>query len=180
MGTQLFYIITYNYIDSKRFNGGSVWESNPPCPFVTGNTGFEVREGHQSPIHSRMILYRITHKVDQREMKVDHYSWGKIVIDGNTYTSDVIIYPGRVDASWWRKEGHTLHAEDLKEAIAANPEAVIIGTGALGVMKVPKETITHLESRGIHVHIERTGKAVDLFHALQKERKVIAALHLTC
>jgi len=34
-------------------NGGSVWESNPPCPFVTGNTGFEVQEGHQNPMHSR-------------------------------------------------------------------------------------------------------------------------------
>ena len=33
-------------------NGGNVWESNPPCPLVAGNTGFEVQEGHQSPIHS--------------------------------------------------------------------------------------------------------------------------------
>ncbi len=34
-------------------NGGSVWESNPPSPLVTGNTGFEVQEGHQNPIHSQ-------------------------------------------------------------------------------------------------------------------------------
>ncbi len=40
-------------------NGGSVWESNPPCPFVTGNTGFEVQEGHQNPMHSLMIEYNI-------------------------------------------------------------------------------------------------------------------------
>ncbi len=40
-------------------NGGSVWESNPPCPFVTGNTGFEVQEGHQNPMHSLMIKYNI-------------------------------------------------------------------------------------------------------------------------
>jgi hypothetical protein len=41
----------------KRFDlifGGSVWESNPPCRLLAGNTGFEVREGHQSPIHSLM------------------------------------------------------------------------------------------------------------------------------
>jgi len=47
---------------NQKFNGGSVWESNPPCPFVTGNTGFEVRERHQSPIHSRVINYRIPYK----------------------------------------------------------------------------------------------------------------------
>jgi hypothetical protein len=160
--------------------GGSVWESNPPCPFVTGNTGFEVRERHQSPIHSRVIQYRITHQEDEREMKIDHYSWGKIIIDGNAYTSDVIIFPDRVNASWWRKEGHSLYVEDLKDVIAANPESVVIGTGALGAMKVPKETVEHLESRGISVHVEKTGNAVELFQRLQKGKKVIAALHLTC
>jgi hypothetical protein len=34
-------------------NGGSVWELNPPSPLVVGNTGFEVQEGHQNPIHSQ-------------------------------------------------------------------------------------------------------------------------------
>ena len=37
-------------------NGGSVWESNPPCPLVVGNTGFEVQEGHQNPIHSQIHI----------------------------------------------------------------------------------------------------------------------------
>jgi hypothetical protein len=113
-------------------------------------------------------------------MKIDHYSWGKIMIDGNTYTSDVIIFPDRVNASWWRKEGHSLHVEDLKEVIAEKPDAVVIGTGALGAMKVPKETIAYLESRGISIHAERTGNAIELFQKLQKDEKVIAALHLTC
>ena len=29
--------------------GGNVWESNPPRMVLAPNTGFEVREGHQSP-----------------------------------------------------------------------------------------------------------------------------------
>ena len=45
--------------NSLNLNGGSVWESNPSCPFVTGNTGFEVQEGHQNPMHSRGIQYSI-------------------------------------------------------------------------------------------------------------------------
>jgi len=47
-------------------------------------------------------------------------------------------------------------------------------------MRVPKETTTQLESKGIRVHALRTGKAVDLFNELQKGPTVIAALHLTC
>jgi len=113
-------------------------------------------------------------------MKIEHYSFGKITIDGQTYTSDVIIYPDRIDASWWRKEGHNLQPEDLKDIVNANPNALIIGTGAFGVMRVPKETIAYLESKGIKVHAMRTGKATGLFNDLQKNTIVMAALHLTC
>jgi hypothetical protein len=113
-------------------------------------------------------------------MKIEHYSFGKITIDGKTYTSDVIIYPGRVNSSWWRKEGHNLQVVDLSDVINAKPEVLIVGTGASGLMNVPKETISHLESRGIKVHVAPTEKAVELFNKLQKDKLVIAALHLTC
>ncbi len=113
-------------------------------------------------------------------MKIEHYSFGKIVIDGKTYTSDVIIYPGRVDASWWRKEGHYLQAVDLADIINAKPDLLIVGTGFSGVMAVPDETITFVGSKGIEIRVERTGKAVELYNIMRKERTVIAALHLTC
>jgi hypothetical protein len=114
-------------------------------------------------------------------MKIEHYSFGSITIDGKTYTSDVIIYPGRVDSSWWRKEGHNLQVVDLVDVINAKPQVLVIGTGSSGAMRVPKGTISHLESRGIEVHAERTGKAVELFNKIQgKDKIVIAALHLTC
>ncbi len=114
-------------------------------------------------------------------MKIDAYSFGRIVIDGREYTSDVIIYGNRVDASWWRKEGHELHPEDIIDALKEQPDILVIGTGYAGVMKAPKKTIEYITSQGIDVKIERTGKAVELFNALQgKNKSVIAALHLTC
>ena len=113
-------------------------------------------------------------------MEIEHYSFGKITVDGQTYTSDVIIYPDKINSSWWRKEGHNLHVDDLKDVIEAEPEVLIVGTGYFGVMKVPKETISNLESKGIAVHVERSGKAVELFNKLQRDKKVTAALHLTC
>ncbi len=51
-------------------------------------------------------------------MNIEHYSFGKIIINGKTYTSDVIIYPEKVDSSWWRKQGHSLYIDDLKDVIA--------------------------------------------------------------
>ncbi|MFQ5909498.1 MAG: hypothetical protein ACE5IJ_02115 [Thermoplasmata archaeon] len=48
---------------------------------------------------------------------IDSYEFGRIVIDGNEYRSDVIIDSDGVDAGWWRKEGHSLCAEHLRKAI---------------------------------------------------------------
>ena len=125
-----------------------------------------------------MIKYR--KRKDIYNMRIEYYSFGRIIIDGKTYTSDVIIYPGRVDSSWWRKEGHNLNIVDLTDVINAKPEVLVIGTGSPGLMKVPKETISHLESKGIKVHVALTEKAVEVFNKLQKNKVVIAALHLTC
>ncbi len=114
---------------------------------------------------------------------IDAYRFGKMVVQGKTYTSDLIIYPDRVDVSWWRIEGHLLHPEDLKEILKAKPAVLIIGTGASGVMKVPKELVKQLEEKNIKVYVEKTGKAVEIFNSLDKSdksRDVIAAFHLTC
>ena len=113
-------------------------------------------------------------------MKIEHYSFGKITIAGETYTSDVIIYPEKVDSAWWRKDGYKLHIEDLQDVLKANPAVVVVGTGFFGIMKVPEETVTFLESKGIEVRAARTGKAVEVFNTFQTGKKVIAALHLTC
>ncbi|NJD55582.1 MAG: hypothetical protein FIA94_04155 [Nitrospirae bacterium] len=113
-------------------------------------------------------------------MRIEHYSFGRISIDGTLYTSDVIIYPDRVDASWWRKEGHYLQKVDLADIVAAGPELLIVGTGAHGVMAVPDSTIAYLSSHNIALLAEKTDKAVELFNNQPPGKKVIAALHLTC
>ncbi len=112
-------------------------------------------------------------------MKIDSYSFGRIVINGKAYTSDVIIYPGRVDGAWWRREGHLLQREDLAEALKAKPEVLVIGTGYSGVMRVPRELVEQIARQGIAVKVERTSKAVEVYNELEGA-KTVAALHITC
>jgi hypothetical protein len=38
--------------------------------------------------------------------RIDHYEFGRIVVDGREVTNDLIILPGRVVRNWWRQEGH--------------------------------------------------------------------------
>ncbi|UCF13825.1 MAG: Mth938-like domain-containing protein [Thermoplasmatales archaeon] len=111
---------------------------------------------------------------------IDSYSFGRIVIDGKTYTSDIILYPDRVDDGWWRKSGHLLQKEDLKDIIEYNPEILIVGTGTYGLMNVLDETKQFLELKEIELKAEETGKACKIYNELKEKRKVVAALHLTC
>lgn len=113
-------------------------------------------------------------------MTIESYQFGNITIGGKTYTSDVIIYPDRVDSSWWRKQGHRLSIEDLKGIMEAEPEVLVVGMGSPGLMQVPPETRDYIEARGIELVVEPTDKAWKTYNRLKDSRKVVAALHLTC
>ena len=114
-------------------------------------------------------------------MNIAGYRFGRIDIDGRTYTSDVIITPERVIDGWWRKQGHALAVADLDDVVAARPDVLVIGTGYFGRMSVPQGTRRYLEAQGIQVRDARTGEAVHDFNQLQEESgRVVAALHLTC
>jgi len=112
-------------------------------------------------------------------MKIDDYSFGRIVINGTVYTKDVIILPERVFHPWWRKEGHYLHWEDLQEVLSSSLDVLYIGKGYSGVMQVPQELIQRLQSRGLEVIVDRTAEIVRKFNSDQRYLKA-AALHLTC
>ncbi|MDD8020998.1 MAG: Mth938-like domain-containing protein [Acidobacteriota bacterium] len=110
---------------------------------------------------------------------MESYSFGRMVIDGRAYTSDLIIVGGEVFPNWWRKEGHRLQPEDLKTITERQPEVLVIGTGAHGIMSVPAETLKYLEEAGIEVISQPTGEAAETFNQIT-DRKKAAAFHLTC
>lgn len=113
-------------------------------------------------------------------MQIDFYAFGRIVIEGREYTTDVIIFPKRVDSAWRRKEGHRLSVEDMRGVIEADAETVVIGTGAVGEMVVPPDVIAHLEALRIRVIVLRTTEAVETYNRILGSGRVVAALHLTC
>ena len=117
------------------------------------------------------------HDKRNHKMKIDQYSFGNIVINGRKYTSDVIVFPDRVSANWWRKEGHKIHIDDLKEVVKEKPKKVIIGTGASGMVVVPADVKEKLKEEGIEIEIIKTEEACRRFNA---EEGIVAALHLTC
>ena len=45
--------------------------------------------------------------------KIESYRFGQIVIDGESYSNDVIIFPDHVKQNWRRNSGHNLVTDDL-------------------------------------------------------------------
>ena len=114
-------------------------------------------------------------------MNIDDYRFGRIIIDGRPYTSDVIVFPHRVKDGWWRNEGHELCPADLWEVVQEKPEVLVVGTGKPGLMRVPPRTEEYLEKQGIKLIIGRTAEACQTFNQLcSSGERVVAALHLTC
>jgi len=112
---------------------------------------------------------------------IESYKFGEIIINGKKYNSDLIIFEDSIYDSWWRKEGHNLCIDDIKEIIDKKPDILIIGTGCFGLMKVTQKLIENIKSSGIkQVIVKKTGEACTEYNKLYKTNNVIAAFHLTC
>jgi hypothetical protein len=112
--------------------------------------------------------------------RVESYAFGRMVVDGEKHTNDLILLPDRVEGNWWRNEGHRLSADDLDPVFDAEPDVLVVGTGANGVMDVPRETREAITDAGIELRIAKTGEAWRTYNDLQDERRAAGAFHLTC
>jgi hypothetical protein len=117
---------------------------------------------------------------DGGPIRIERFCFGEILIDGDRYTDDLIVFEHRVRPSWWRKTGHLLQLDDLAEALAAEPEALIVGTGTQQCLKVAPQVVAHTNKAGIELLAFDTRTACQTFNHLRGKRRIVAVLHLTC
>jgi hypothetical protein len=111
--------------------------------------------------------------------RLERYSFGRLTVDGQEHTRDLIVLPDRVVSDWWRREGHSLAMEDLDEVRDELPGRLVLGIGAHGQLRPDPAVIAELERRGVQVECLPTDAAVRRYGELD-ERATAAALHLTC
>jgi hypothetical protein len=111
---------------------------------------------------------------------IESYRFGAVVINGQEYQEDLMLFADRVVPHWWRKEGHLLQLEDLKEALADPPEVLIVGAGSQQGLQVAQEVVTQTRQLGIELLVFDTRTACRTFNELVPRRRVVAVLHLTC
>ena len=111
--------------------------------------------------------------------RIEEYSFGHVVVDGEEHSRDVIVLPKRVVGNWWRRDGHSLVIEDLDDVLDELPERLIVGCGANGRLHPHPSVLEALAGRGIEVEALRTEEAVRRYEE-SNPAKTAAALHLTC
>jgi hypothetical protein len=112
---------------------------------------------------------------------ITDFSFGKIVIKGQTYGDDIKIINGQVIAGWWRKRGHRVDIQDVADILGSRPDILIIGKGSPGLMKTTASLREYLSACHVELIEKKTTKAIKVFNQLfQEGRKVAAGFHITC
>ncbi len=112
---------------------------------------------------------------------IEHWVFGKIVVDGTSYSSDIKIVRGKVISDWWRRNGHLIKEDDVEDILAAHPNVLVIGKGDPGLMKISPQLRESLINSGIKLIEEKTPQAIDIFNRLSTEGKNVAAgFHISC
>jgi hypothetical protein len=111
--------------------------------------------------------------------RIEDYEFGRVKVDGQHETKDVIVLPERVVRNWWRAHGHELVLADLERVLEELPARLIVGTGAYGRLQPDPGALTELRRRGVEVEALPTAEAVARYNELDPAAAA-AALHLTC
>jgi len=120
-------------------------------------------------------------EIKQEVIMIEKYTSGLIVVNNKTYHQDLKIIQGQVVDNWWRKTGHLVDVNDMKDVLDASPDIVVIGTGYAENMRVSEDLTSETRHRDIKLVAEDTYKAVQTFNELfSKGKNVSGVFHLTC
>jgi len=121
----------------------------------------------------------------QRSPRITRISWGRIEIEGIGSGRDFKLWPGGGRAWDWNETGtrHDLGIQpaDVDELIENGSQVVVLSRGMALRLETCPETITHLESQGMAIHVEETKRAVEVYNQLADGGEMVGGLfHSTC
>jgi hypothetical protein len=116
-------------------------------------------------------------------MRISHFAFGVLEIDGVSYEHDVVIDRGEIQKrkkkaskKFRDRFGHT--PLSLEENIPWECSRLVIGTGAYGRLPIMDDVKREADERGVKLIVLPTAEAIEV---LQKNSsKTNAVLHVTC
>jgi len=116
---------------------------------------------------------------------IESAEFGRIIINGQEYKHDIIIYPsGKIEKrkKWLSKKkhgtSHKLDPDELGEYLKEDFDVLLVGTGIYGLLSLLSESKALVRDKEI---IEKpTKEAAELFNELKSKKRVLAIFHVTC
>lgn len=105
--------------------------------------------------------------------RIDSYQNGIIIINGESYSSSVIVTPDKVISEWGPDNHNDLASQHIIQITSLNPEIIIIGTGQHTIQLDHVLLIPMLDA-GIGYEIMDTGAACRCYNLLMGEGRKVA------
>lgn len=118
-------------------------------------------------------------------VQFDSTTFGSVTINGKKF-GDVLVVDEQViprEKDSLRKifgTSHAISGEELKKLLKGDPQAVIIGTGQSGMLKVDDQIRSSIEEAGAELLVLRTPQAIAKYNELSMFKIVNALIHTTC
>jgi hypothetical protein len=116
-------------------------------------------------------------------MRISHFAFGVLEIDGVTYEHDVVIDRGEIQKRKKKASkkfrdafGHT--PLSVKENLPWRCTRLVIGTGAYGRLPVMDDVKREADERGVNLLVLPTAEAIAVLQ--RGGRETNAVLHVTC
>lgn len=117
--------------------------------------------------------------------KIDGFNFGFIIIDGKQYVHDVLILPdGTIkerEPGRGRIGSHSITINEIANLHNMHADVIVIGTGAVGNVKLAEEAEGYLDSFNFNPVILPTALAVEKYNLETSLGKRVGGLiHITC
>ena len=116
-------------------------------------------------------------------MRISHFAFGVLEIDGVTYEHDVVIDRGKIQKRTKKASkkfrdafGHT--PLSVEENLPWRCTRLVIGTGAYGRLPVMDDVKREADERGVTLLVLPTAEAIAVLQ--RGGRETNAVLHVTC
>lgn len=123
-------------------------------------------------------------ETESRSPRIEHVSWGRLEIEGDTRHKDAKLWPGGSREWDWNETGTShvpgIQPADVEELVEQGARTVILAQGMNQRLQVEPETLRLLEDRGVTAEVLQTERAVERYNELAGSEPVGALIHSTC
>src|SRR3990172_5886613 len=112
-------------------------------------------------------------------IKIDNYIYGCLTINKKDYLSDMYVTADHAVVkrkSTLAKTSLVVYPGEIEFLLKEEPEVLIIGTGKIGWLRIPKEIAKLCEKANVKLEVYTTKKATNIYNWYQGKATKVAAL----